>query len=168
MALDTPILAQLPEDVDRGLVVDAALAWIERSHLGDDVARWDIGLAIGSLPDDAGAAWRAVLVARSGDLDAAEGLARSVIDETPWLPIGHQALAGVAAYDCNLELEASALESEALTRGAYAPLPPEPHVRREFVFREASLGPTQPAGVPDRVDPGMWPWFLIPMPECPR
>ncbi|MEJ7803576.1 MAG: O-antigen ligase family protein [Candidatus Limnocylindria bacterium] len=127
---------------------------------------WDLGLALDTLPADAGPAWRAVDAARHGDHDTARELAEGSVTAAPYVARGYQALAAVAAFSCDPTTVESALRLEALSLGAYEPLSPEPQVRREFVYREASLGPTQPLGVEPLTEPEMWPWSLVPRPTA--
>ncbi|MEO6295148.1 MAG: O-antigen ligase family protein [Candidatus Limnocylindria bacterium] len=125
---------------------------------------WDIGLALDALPDGANAAWLAVDAARHGDSERAADLARAAVTEAPYEARGYQVLAAVAAFACDSEAERVALSQEKLARGAYARAAHEPQIRREFIYREASLGPSQPPGaVPDlRIE--RWPWSLIDRP----
>jgi len=60
----------------------------------------------------------------------------------------------------------SALDLEEATGHGWMPRAPEPLPRREFVFREASLGPTQPPNVTGALRIDRWPWSLIDRPEC--
>ena len=131
------------------------------------VALWDIKLAIDQLPADADPAWRAVDAARHGDLATADALADEAIAAAPYEAHGYQAKAAVAAFACDREAEAAALSVERLGLNAYAPPEPEPRLRREFVYREASLGASQPPGVGLGVSVERWPWSLIDRPtDC--
>jgi tetratricopeptide (TPR) repeat protein len=130
------------------------------------VDMWDIGLAVDDLPSDAGFAWRAVDAARHGELTQGAELARAGIEETPWDAIGYQALAAVAAFACDEMAEQAALADEQRTPNAYGPAEPEPRARREFVYREASLGPSQPPGATPEFEIERWPWPLLDRPEC--
>ena len=127
---------------------------------------WDIALAVDHLPTDAGQAWRAVDAAQLGDLDKASALAAAAVEAAGYDPRAHQAVAAVAAFACDEEAEWRALDLEQAT-GRGWPFEPEPHVRREFVFREASLGPSQPPTV-DLLELDRWPWTLIDRPACDR
>jgi tetratricopeptide (TPR) repeat protein len=130
----------------------------------NDAARWDIGLATDSLPADAGPAWRAVDAARDGDLDAARELADEAVAAAPYEARGYQATAAVAAFACDsvAELEALALERHAI--GAYLPPDTEPRALREFFYREASLGASQPPGARLNLRIERWPWSLVDRP----
>jgi hypothetical protein len=127
---------------------------------------WDIGLALGQVPADAGLAWRAIDAARAGDNDRAEELARAAVAEAAYDARGYQALAAVAAFACDADAESAALADEALTANAWLPPEPEPQSQREFVYREASLGASQPPGATSEIEIERWPWPLVERPEC--
>lgn len=173
VALWPAYVGTLPyEDVgiDRADVVAEARATIAAGlHPGpmeNLVALWDLELATGELAPDAGAAWRAVDAARSGEPGSAAALADAAVDAAPWAARGYQARAAVAAFACLPAAESSALAQEALARGAHAPAVVEPVARREFIYREASLGPTQPPDALPALPDEIWPWGLIQRPEC--
>jgi len=157
--------------IDRAAVVAEARATIAAGlHPGpmeNLVALWDLGLASGDLSPAAGAPWLAVEAARSGDRAAAAAFAEAAVAEEPWAARGYQARAAVAAFACLPADEASALAQEAFARGAHVRAVEEPAARREFIYREASLGPTQPPGALPALPDEMWPWGLIERPECP-
>ncbi len=127
---------------------------------------WDIALAQDELPTDAGPAWRAVAAARHGDLDAASAFAVAAVEAAGHDPRSHQAAAAVAAFACDEAAERRALDLEQATGHGWAPLEPEPRTGREFVFREASLGASQPPGVDRHVELDRWPWTLVDRPAC--
>lgn len=173
VALWPDYLGALPYDdvgIDRADVLAGARATIAAGlHPGpmeNLQALWDLGLATGDLEPDAGAAWRAVAAARSGDLPAAATLADAAIAEAPWAARGYQARAAVAAFACLPDAEASSLAQEALARGAHADALVEPAARREFIYREASLGPMQPPDALPALPHEIWPWGLLQRPEC--
>ena len=173
VALHPELLGTLPYG-ESGIavedVVDDAVEQIHRDRrpaaAADDVALWEIGLFLNELPDDAGVAWRAVDAARHGDLPTALSFVNAAIEAAPWLAQGYQAQAAVAAFACDAQAERLALDREKLTGDAYGPAPYEPQIRREFVYREAGLGPTQPPGARIELTIDRWPWSLIDRPEC--
>jgi hypothetical protein len=83
------------------------------------------------------------------------------VDEVPYDAHAYQATAAVAAFACDSDGERRALDLEQATGHGWSPLAPEPLSRREFVFREASLGPTQPPNVTGSLEIARWPWSLI-------
>lgn len=173
VALRPGVLRSLPFEgtgVEMHAVADQALAvlagGLRPSSVQTVQAQWDILLAIDRLPDDAGPAWRAIEAARSGDLDAAIDLAQVAIDQAPYAALGYQARAAVAAFACDLASEQDALALEARALGAFGLPPAEPSIRREFVYREASLGPTQPLGSGPELSVEQWPWSLVDRPAC--
>lgn len=175
VALQPDLIGSLPlVEKSRGsldAVVDSARLTVRTyprpAREADLSVLWDIALSVDELPADAGNAWLAVEAAKNGELARAKDLANESIAAAPYQARGYQAQAAVAAFACDRTVTQHALRLEALAQGAYQPLKPEPQLRREFVYREASLGPAQPAGVEPRPDPGRWPWGLIPMPaEC--
>jgi len=168
VALDPSRLAHLAyadAGADASAVAAAATRWIAAhprpAPATDAPVRWDIGLATDDLPSDAADPWLAVDAARDGNPDRGIELARAAISATPYAARGYQSLAAAAAFGCDQPTASEALRLEGLTTGAYRPLEPEPFIRREFVYREASLGPTQPEGVASGPDPGRWPWYLV-------
>jgi hypothetical protein len=172
LALRPTLFSQLPFD-EAGLSRDAVVTEA-RSILADGLhpaafenqtALWDIGLGVGELPAGAGAAWQAVAAALSGDFDTAAELADAAVAEAPWMAHGYQARAAVAALQCDSSAEAEAIAQEGLARGGSQPPTSEPAARREFIYREASLGPSQPPGATAMVIE-RWPWSLIVRPEC--
>jgi len=133
----------------------------------NEAAIWDIALALDELPADAEPAWRAVDAARHGDVQAASDLAADAVAAAPYEARGHQATAAVAAFACDAEAERQALELERKGVGAYVEPEPEPRAVREFVYREASLGPSQPPGARLDLAVERWPWSLVDRPaEC--
>ena len=173
VALRPSVLTSLPRNesgVEMSSIAGMALAVLAdglRPSSDQTVqASWDILLAVDRLPSDAGAAWRAVDAARRGDLDEATALAQFAIDEAPYSALGYQAQAAVAAFACDSAAEKDALALEAIAGGAFAEPDAEPQIRREFVYREASLGPTQPLGSGPDLTAERWPWSLIDRPAC--
>jgi hypothetical protein len=75
-------------------------------------------------------------------------------------------VAAVAAFACDAAAEGRALELERHTLGAYVEPNPEPRALREFIYREASLGPSQPPGARLDLHVERWPWSLVDRPEC--
>ena len=127
---------------------------------------WDLSLVTDELPDDADLAWRAVDAARNGDLTGAAQLADQAVADAPYNARAYQAAAAVAAFACDSPGEERALANERATGHGWKPLEPEPFARREFVFREASLGPSQPPNATGSLEIERWPWSLIDRPEC--
>jgi len=174
LALRPSLLSALPFD-EAGLSRDAVMtearsilvSGLHPAAFENQTALWDIGLGVGELPAGAGAAWQAVVAARSGDFDLASELADAAVADAPWVARGYQARAAVAAFACDRSTEAAALALERLARGAYQPPAPEPQARREFIYREASLGPSQPPDATLDSTSVRWPWSLVDRPECP-
>ena len=173
VALRPEVLGALPYSevgTSEGNVAAAAIRQIgvdrRPSLAADRVALWEIGLALDELSPDAGLAWLAVDAARQGDLASATQLAKAGVDEAPWAARGYQAQAAVAAFACDPDAEREALELEKATADAYGTPSAEPQVRREFVYREASLGPSQPPGARIHLDVDRWPWSLIDRPKA--
>ena len=172
VALRAEILRLLPyEDtgVDMRAVAAEALRVIEAEPRPDlrenDAAIWDIRLALAEAASG-DPAWRAIDAARRGDLDLARDLADEAVAAAPYEARGYQAVAAVAAFACDAEEEDEALAFERNAVGAWTETEPEPRVLREFVYREAGLGPSQPPGA--RLDLAIerWPWSLVDRPEC--
>ncbi len=132
----------------------------------NDAALWDIGLAMGALPAGADSAWRAVHAARHGDLEQAQQLAADAVAAAPTDARAYQAVAAVAAFACDLDAERAALDLERRAIGAWVEPDPEPRALREFIYREASLGPSQPPGARLDLRVERWPWSLVDRPEC--
>jgi tetratricopeptide (TPR) repeat protein len=173
VALHPPLLRLLPYDRTGIAVEDVAeqakltiLAEPRPAPIENLIDLWDIGLALNDLPSDAALAWRAVDAARDGDFTEATELARAAIVETPYDALGYQAMAAVAAFACDEEAERKALADERRTPNAYGTAEPEPHARREFIYREASLGPSQPPGATPDIEIERWPWPLVARPAC--
>ena len=173
VALRPELMRALPYADGGPSLETVAAAAIEAIHAdrrpsaaADDAALWEIALALDELPSNAGPAWLAVDAARRGDMASATRLAGAAVAEAPWLARGYQAQAAVAAFACDQQAELTALENEGLAGDAFGPAPPEPQVRREFVYREASLGPSQPPGARVELPLQRWPWSLIERPDC--
>jgi tetratricopeptide (TPR) repeat protein len=173
VALRSEILRLLPYEetgVDMRTVAGEALRVIQAeprpAQYENDVAVWDIQLALDEGGGGGGPAWRAVDAARRGDLDLARGLADEAVAAAPYEARGYQAVAAVAAFACDAGAEEEALALERHALGAWAEPEPEPRARREFVYREASLGPSLPPGGRLTLTLERWPWSLIDRPEC--
>ena len=173
VALRSEILRLLPYEetgISMEQVAEEALVLIAREPRPgvseNDAARWDIGLVLGALPEDAGPAWRAVEAALDGKRERGLELARAAIDAAPTDARGFQALAAVHAFACDADAEVAALEREKHALGAWTEPDPEPRALREFVYREASLGPSQPPGARLDLRVERWPWSLVDRPEC--
>jgi hypothetical protein len=126
----------------------------------DPAARWDAQLLQNELPSDAGLAWRAVDAARHGDLDLAVKLAASArLDRSVH---AYEAIAAVAAFECNDTARDEAIQS-AIATGSISRNPSRGDIaiRPEYLYREATIGPMQPPGVPAPPPPSQWPWSVI-------
>jgi tetratricopeptide (TPR) repeat protein len=175
VTLQPGIFGILPFDVARVEREAVARAAVEHSRTAERAdpnvgpeTRWDVALAQNALGDDAGIAWRAVDAARHGHLDLARSLAAQAVADDAHAARSYQAVAAVAAFECDQAAAADALASEAATRGAYSARDETVAIRREFVYREAGLGSTQPPGAEIPPWPERWPWSLIEeRPVCP-
>ena len=155
-------------------LVDAARGFLDQAprpaREADRAVMWDIALLLDELPPDAPHAWRAVDAARDGDLSGASQLAEEAAALAPHDPRSWQALAMTAAYRCDEGRLDHALRALAVTGGDWGGTRSEAGefmARREFIYREPGLGPTQPATVVAGT-PAPWPWGLVPNPEpCP-
>ena len=152
-------------------VADEAVLTIQReprpAPAENLVKLWDIGLGLDDLPPDAGAAWRAVDAARHGDAGRGAADADAAVAEAPWDPRGWEAVAAVAAFACDAAEEDRALATIRKFGNEFIAADPGPQVQREFVYREASLGHTQPPGVGSGIELEQWPWSLVDRPpEC--
>ena len=173
VALRPELLLLLPYaryGLSMGVVAAEAVHTIQsepRPAPGENLSKlWDIGLALDELPTDADLAWRAVDAARHGDLETARTMADAAIAEASYQARGHQAAAAVAAFACDPAAELAALKLEEVAHGSFGAPPGEPAIRREFVYREASLGPAQPPGVGLGIETKRWPWSLVARPDC--
>jgi len=174
VALRPAVLGELPFDdagTGRDDVAEEAILILQGGLRASDAetmaATWDILLGIDALPADAGLAWQAVDVARHGDLEAGTELADLAIARAGYEARGFQARAAVAAFACDEDAERQALELEALAVGAHGSPPDEVEARREFVYREAGLGATEPRDTELRLELERWPWPFIDQPRCP-
>lgn len=150
--------------VDRQATAKAAIAHTYAATRPDPNvdpdARWDVALSLHALPADAGLAWRAVDAARDGRLDAARDLATSAVDKSSIR--SYEALATVAAFGCDDAARDEALRIATVTgTSSGGPRVPDVAIRREFVYREASIGAMQPPGVDVPPPADRWPWSLI-------
>jgi tetratricopeptide (TPR) repeat protein/O-antigen ligase len=134
-------------------------------YISPDVVRWDVGLVQGVSPADAGAAWRAVLLADSGDLPAARAAADRAKSESPYDVHTVNALLVVARFACDRP------EYERISSylGPYVPQRPSAvAVIREHTYREDGLGGYQPLATDPLPTDQRWPSQLIgPPPDCP-
>jgi O-antigen ligase/tetratricopeptide (TPR) repeat protein len=125
-------------------------------YLDPDSVAWDLGLALDTLPDDAGSAWRAVDAARHRD--AAEAIA--AVDAIRNAPIGDlelRALAAVARYQCDL----ATYQPLAALLGPFRPTRlAGATITRDHVYRDLGLGSYQPGRYP-LPDDAPWPWSLV-------
>jgi tetratricopeptide (TPR) repeat protein len=130
------------------------------------VRLWDLGLALDELPPDAGTAWRAVDAARHGDTERGAALADDAVAAAVYDPRGWEATAAVAAFACDTGAEEQVSEIYGELGFEFLATVPEPLIWREFVYREASLGPTQPPNAGPRLELEPWPWSLIDRPTA--
>ena len=126
---------------------------------------WDLGLVVGTVPPKAGNAWKSVAAARAGDYEQAFALARALVEVDPFDARGYQALAAAARYACDPEVAEAALTMEAEVRGAYQATDHQLRPHREFIYREAGLGRTQPKNSDLQLEVERWPWSLIEPPS---
>ena len=132
-------------------------------YVHPDWIRWDIGLAQGTLPFDAGAAWNAVELASSGNLDAAQAAADEAEQTIPFEAHTVNALLYIAERSC----DRAAYERLIGYLGAYAPHRTSGVAEvREHVYREASLGSYQPLSPWPLPADKRWPTLLIGAPPA--
>ena len=178
-AISPSTVASAWDPADDGSITASELAEAARSFLeraprpaveADRAVLWDLALLGDDLPDDAPSAWQAVDAARHGEERNAAALADRTIAAAPHDPLSWQALAMTAAYRCDEARLEEALRVLAVIGGDRSGVAREAGAvepQREFVYREAGLGSTQPATVVVGTPPP-WPWSLIPDPEpCP-
>jgi O-antigen ligase len=173
VVLNPPLFGALPFEatgVSRRAVADAVDVVLANEHQAapilDLIARWDVALAMGSLPSDPGLAWQAVAAELSGDRAQADEAVAQLEDKAPQDARTYQAAAAVARLRCDAAAEDEALRLEAFTRNAWTPAPPRVHVVRELVYREAGLGATQPLQAEAPPALPRWPWSLIAPAAC--
>ena len=173
VALRPELLGALPYPEVGITLGDVAAAAVREIHVdrrpsraADQEALWEIELALDQLSPDAGPAWLAVDAARHGDIATATRMANAAVDESPWTARGYQAQAAVAAFACDPDPEREALDRERASGDGFGEPAAEPQIRREFVYREAGLGPSQPPGARVELSIERWPWSLIDRPAC--
>ncbi|MEP7159050.1 MAG: O-antigen ligase family protein [Chloroflexota bacterium] len=174
VTLQPDLFGILPYDVagiDRSAVAQSAAEYTRTAERADPNAgpetRWDVALAQDELGDDAGLAWLAVDAARHGDVESARLLVEQAVDADPHGARSYQAAAAVAGFSCDVVATEEALADERATRHPYAEAPDAVAIRREFVYREAGLGGTQPPGAEPLPSSERWPWSLITeRPDC--
>lgn len=173
VVLNPPLFGVLPYEatgVSRQAVADAVDVVLAREQrvapILDLIARWDVGLAMGNLPDDAGLAWQAIDAELAGDQAGADTMIAVLRDGAPQDARTWQAAAAVARLRCDGPGEDEALRVEAFTRNAYTPASPTVRVVRELIYREAGLAATQPFQANPMPALPRWPWPLIPAPPA--
>jgi O-antigen ligase len=127
----------------------------------DPAARWDAQLALDKLPDNAGLSWRAVDAARHGQTDLAAELAEKA--RVARAVHAYEALAATAAFDCRRDEQRHAL-STAVAIGSVnlsTAVAGSISIRREYLYREPTIGPMQPPGTMEAPIPLTWPWSVI-------
>jgi hypothetical protein len=171
VALHPEFLGVLPYH-ETGISIEAVAAEARRI-IGDEprpapvenmVKLWEIGLALDDLPADAGAAWRAVDDARHGRTELAAALAAAAVAEAPYDPRGWEAVAAVATFACDIEEQERAADALRTLGTSSVVYESRPQIWREFVYREASLGPSQPPDTGPALELEPWPWSLIAQP----
>jgi tetratricopeptide (TPR) repeat protein len=127
----------------------------------DPAARSDVRLTLHRLTSDAGLAWRAVDMARSGDVGAGHELAEEA--RVSRAMYAYEAVAAVAAFACDMSAQQAALTTAAqvgssrpadLSGGGVT-------IRREYLYREPTIGSMQPPNTPAPPPPDRWPWSVI-------
>ena len=134
-------------------------------YIHGDWVTWDIGLAEGELPANAGPAWRAVQAAHDGRLEAARGFAALAQEAAPYDSHTTDALIWIAESAC----DRTRYEELIRLLGHY-----RPHrvngvqQMREHTYREDSLGTYQPLEPAPLPDDQRWPALLLRAPApCP-
>jgi O-antigen ligase len=155
---------QLPDAESLATAVDVLVAHHPRASTPpDDGVRWDIRLALGQLPADAGPAWRAVAQALSGHVHDATASAEIAIADAASETRGYRAAAFVAAVRCDAaSAGAYADQAAELEDGPRVPV----SITREFIYREDSLGASQPPSTPRMPQLEPWPVSLVGAPVC--
>ena len=134
-------------------------------NIHPDKVTWDVGLAEGTLPADAGAAWHAVALASRGNVDAARAALGQAEQTNPFEVHTEDALLYVAERSCDRTTYDRLINA----MGAYAPHRTSGVAEvREHVYREASLGSYQPLSPWPLPPDQRWPTLLIGAPPaCP-
>lgn len=123
-----------------------------------ETVRWDLGLAQGSLPGDAGPAWRAVAAAMAGDSAAARAALREARAASPYASRTLLAAAAVSRADCDRR----GYDAARLLLGPYRPpRTTELAATRDYAYRDQGLGTYQPMAEPPYSPPAEWPWSLV-------
>jgi tetratricopeptide (TPR) repeat protein len=170
--LESTLFGVLRDQVaDAGSLAAAVAASIAQhpraSTLPDDTVRWDIDLALGQLPANAEPAWRAIAQALAGRLDEAATAADLAIEEAANEPRGYRAAAFVSAMRCDLPAATAYLaQADELDDGELGS--PAVSATREFIYREDSLGASQPPSAPLMPELEPWPVSLVGAPTCAK
>jgi O-antigen ligase/tetratricopeptide (TPR) repeat protein len=158
--------------IDREAVMRATIAHTQSAPRpdvnADPAARWDVQLALDQLSNEAGQAWRAVDAARKGETGSARMLAEQA--RVSRAMYAYEATAAVAAFSCDVAEQKDALaiaaaigSSGASNRSAAL------RIRREYLYRESTIGPMQPPGITEAPLPLPWPWSVITeRPKCEK
>jgi hypothetical protein len=154
--LQSAVAARLPALAD-GL---RAVAPVE-----PDALRWDLGLAQGALPSDAGPAWRAVASAAAGDMTAARTALLEARAANPYASRTLLAATALARATC----DRPGYEAARSLIGPYRqPRTTELAATRDYAYRDQGLGSYQPMAEPPYAPPAEWPWSLLgEPPACP-
>jgi tetratricopeptide (TPR) repeat protein len=133
--------------------------------LDPEAILWDLDLADGTLPADAGPAWRAVAAAESGDWPRAQAALGEAREAAPYASRTLQAATAVARAEC----DQGAYDAARSVIGVYRPpRTTELAITRDYPYRDQGLGSYQPMDEPPYPAPAEWPWSLVgDPPACP-
>ena len=152
----------------RPLVEDAVRRVLDRIASNAAISRqavlWNLALSDDQLPPDAGAAWRAIDLARKGNAAAADAAADEARQAAPY---DAGTLAMLLALD-RLTCQQAAYERVASWLGAFRPQRPAAlAIIREHVYREDALSSYLPRGTANLPPDERWPWpFIGEPPTC--
>ena len=167
-----PVLPYTDAGLSPHAVADGARRWIGEhprpAPAADEAVRLAIDLTLDMLDNAAPPAWKSADALRDGDGLLAAELAQRALRDSPHDPRTYEALAAVEQRQCRRAEARSWLRLAGLLGGGGGTIPAPVAIHREFVYREASLGPTQPPGVLRAPATQPWPWDLIGLePACP-
>ena len=133
--------------------------------LGAEGVRWDLDLALGRMPPTTALAWRAIALARAGDLLAAQTAAEQAFAAAPYTDLTQRAKAAMAIYAC----DRTSYDRIAAWLGPFRPTRlTGPADVRDNTYRDNGLGSYQPLAVYPLPPSQAWPWSLIgDPPACP-
>lgn len=168
VAIDPSLITVFADAETQRDIASAALRQVPRLEALDGYVlrpqvAWDLGLFFGTLPQDAPAAWRAVLAAARGDLETARALADEAMAAGPE-EHAVRAAAAVARYGCDTDREMELIE---VVGQRPALRPSELRDVRDHTYRDQSLGSYQPLATDPYPPRRAWPWSLVgEPPEC--